>query len=79
MGDPQVRANWPKFIVSCAKRLKNADGAPFADALSPELRREIREAGRLTWQDAQFRDLIKNIGLQDYWRRSGIVPDFQSR
>ena len=54
MGEAQVRGNWPKFIVRCTKRHKGADGTAIADVLSADLRREIREAGRLTWQGAHL-------------------------
>jgi hypothetical protein len=78
MGDPQVRANWPKFIVRCAKRLKDAKEIPIVDALSSELRSEIREAGRLTWQDAhllmdlaeQIRERFGAAGARTFWRAS---------
>jgi predicted Zn-dependent protease len=32
---------------------------------------------RLAWQDEQFAELIRKIGLEDYWRRSGVSPDFR--
>jgi hypothetical protein len=78
MGDSQVRANWPKFVVSCTKRLKTAEGAPIVDALSAELRREIREAGRLTWQDAHLltglaEQIHRRFGVDEaraFWRGS---------
>jgi hypothetical protein len=78
MGDPQIRANWPKFVVSCAKRLKSVEGTAIVDALSAELRREIREAGRLTWQDARLlMGLAEQIhrrfgaaGARAFWRGS---------
>ena len=31
------------------------------------------------WADPQFARLLKRIGLEDYWRRSGTVPDFRRR
>ncbi|MEO8453707.1 MAG: hypothetical protein ABI454_00970 [Sphingomicrobium sp.] len=34
---------------------------------------------RLAWQDAQFAQLIEEVGLEDYWRGSGVVPDFRRR
>lgn len=29
------------------------------------------------WRDEQFAQLIGKIGLEDYWRRSSVVPDFR--
>src|SRR4051812_31723109 len=54
MGESQVRANWPKFVVRSAKHHHDASGAPIANVLSDDLRRRIREAGRLSWEDAQL-------------------------
>jgi tetratricopeptide (TPR) repeat protein len=34
---------------------------------------------RPTWRDEQFAQLVSKIGLEDYWRRSGVVPDFRIR
>jgi hypothetical protein len=78
MGEAQVRGNWPKFVVYCAKRFKDAKGAPLIDVVPSELRREIREAGRLGWHDARLlmdlADLICDAcgadGTRAFWRGS---------
>jgi hypothetical protein len=78
MADAQVRANWPKFIIRCAKRLVDPNGVPVVDAVPAELRREIREAGRLAWEDARLlMDLAEQIrekcgapAARAFWRAS---------
>ena|SRR5579859_4285462 len=78
MEDAEVRAHWPKFIVRTAKEIRDPKGAPVIDSISPDLRREIREAGRLTWQDARMlTDLAEQIregcgadGAVGFWRES---------
>jgi len=32
---------------------------------------------RPVWSDARFAPLLQRIGLEDYWRQSGTVPDFR--
>ena len=32
---------------------------------------------RSLWRDARFSELLERIGLEGYWRQSGIVPDFR--
>jgi hypothetical protein len=34
---------------------------------------------RAAWADARFAILLRRIGLEDYWRQSGTVPDFRRR
>jgi hypothetical protein len=29
------------------------------------------------WRDPRFGELVQRIGLEDYWRQSGSVPDFR--
>jgi hypothetical protein len=78
MAESQVRANWPKFVVHCAKRLKDAKGAPLVDVIRADMRKAIREVGRLSWQDARlFTDLTELIreacggdGARAFWRSS---------
>src|SRR5258705_11485217 len=61
MAEAEVRAHWPKFIVRTAKHIRDPKGAAVVDAISPDLRREIREAGRLSWQDAS---MLTNLAEQ---------------
>src|SRR5260370_35566490 len=78
MDEGGVRAHWPKFIVRTAKQIRDPQGAPVIEAISPDLRREIREAGRLTWQNARMlTDLAEQIlqgcgadGAVGFWRES---------
>ena len=42
---------------------------------SPLFLPPMREA----WKDARFNGLLQRIGLEDYWRASGTVPDFRRR
>ena len=78
MDEAGVRAHWPKFIVRTAKQIRDPRGAPVIDAISPDLRRAIREAGRLTWQNARMlTDLAEQIrqgcgadGAVGFWRES---------
>jgi len=49
---------------------------PAGDAdrqTSPLFLPPMREA----WKDGRFNRLLQRIGLEDYWRRSGTVPDFR--
>ena len=32
---------------------------------------------RTLWQDKRFAALLQRIGIEDYWRRSGTMPDFR--
>jgi hypothetical protein len=76
MAEAQIRANWPKFVVHCAKRHPDAKGALLVDVVPKDMRREIREAGRLSWVDARFlMDLAELIlqacgadGARAFWR-----------
>jgi hypothetical protein len=78
MAEAQVRANWPKFVVYCSKRFKDAKGAPLVDVIPGDMRRQIREVGRLSWQDARWlMDLAELIcqacgaeGARAFWRSS---------
>jgi hypothetical protein len=75
---PQIRANWPKFVVRCTKHFRDPSGLPVADSIPTELRREIREAGRLTWQDARvlmdlaevIRQVCGSTEARAFWRMS---------
>jgi hypothetical protein len=29
------------------------------------------------WPDPRFTRLLQRIGLEDYWRQSGTIPDFR--
>jgi hypothetical protein len=62
MEEPQVRANWTKFVLHCAKRA-DANGMCIADSIPDALRREIRESGRLAWQDIRIlAELLEAVG-----------------
>jgi hypothetical protein len=32
---------------------------------------------RSIWQDQKFAQLVGKIGLDEYWRQSGVIPDFR--
>jgi tetratricopeptide (TPR) repeat protein len=32
---------------------------------------------KIAWPDPRFAQLLQRIGLEDYWRRTGTVPDFR--
>jgi hypothetical protein len=32
---------------------------------------------RSAWHDTRFAQLVRRIGLEDYWHRSAVVPDFR--
>ena len=34
---------------------------------------------KAVWPDPRFTQLLQRIGLEDYWRQSGTVPDFRRR
>jgi tetratricopeptide (TPR) repeat protein len=34
---------------------------------------------KAAWTDPRFAQLLERIGLEDYWRQSGTVPDFRRR
>jgi hypothetical protein len=34
---------------------------------------------KAAWTDGRFGSLLQRIGLEDYWRKSGTVPDFRRR
>jgi len=78
MAEAEVRAHWPKFIVRTAKHIRDPKGGPVVDVIAPELRSGIREAGRLSWQDArmltelaeQIRQGCGSDGAIGFWRAS---------
>src|SRR5260221_3205829 len=78
MAEAEVRAHWPKFIVRTAKHIRDPKGGPVVDVTAPELRSGIREAGRLSWQDARMlTELAEQIrqgcgadGAVGFWRES---------
>ena len=75
---PQLRANWAKFTVRCAKRAPQPLQAALLGAIPSELRAEIREAGPLDWLPARvFVELCEAIrtgagaaGACAFWRQS---------
>jgi hypothetical protein len=75
---PQVRANWAKFTIRCAKRAAEPVRATLLSAIPPELRAEIRETGPLEWLPARvFVELCEAIrtgagaaGARAFWRQS---------
>jgi hypothetical protein len=34
---------------------------------------------KAAWRDRSFARLLQRIGLEDYWRQTGTVPDFRRR
>ena len=59
-------------------------GAGKWKGVAPPAGDEDRQTGplfqppmRSAWSDVRFSALLKRIGLEDYWRRSGTVPDFR--
>lgn len=78
MTDPQVRSNWPKFVLRWTKRLNGPNGAPIVDAVPSDLRREIREVPRFTWYDARLLTDLTDVvhracgsaGARAFWRAS---------
>lgn len=75
---PQLRANWAKFTVRCAKRAAPPLQAALLGSIPAELRAEIREAGPLDWLPARvFVELCEAIragvgapGARSFWRQS---------
>lgn len=75
---PQLRANWAKFTVRCAKRAAQPLQAALLDAIPAALREEIRDAGPLDWLPARvFVELCEAIrvgagvpGARAFWRQS---------
>jgi hypothetical protein len=78
VGSPQLRANWAKFTIRCAKRAAPPLQTALLDSISNELRAEIREAGPLDWLPARvFVELCEAIrggagspGARAFWRQS---------
>lgn len=78
MSLPQLRANWAKFTVRCAKRADEPLRGALLAAIPSELRAEIREAGPLEWLPARvFVELCETIrvgagpsGARVFWRQS---------
>jgi len=58
-------------------RGKWASAAPPAGDADRITNRLFQPPMRRLWPDARFAELLKPIGLADYWRRSGTVPDFR--
>ena len=59
-------------------------GAGKWKGVAPPAGDEDRQTGplfqppmRAVWSDVRFSALLKRIGLENYWRRSGTVPDFR--
>jgi hypothetical protein len=75
---PQVRANWAKFTIRCAKRAPEPLRGTLLSAIPAELRAEIREVGPLDWLPARvFVELCEVIragagaaGARAFWRQS---------
>lgn len=78
MTAPQVRANWMKFIIHCAKELDEPSRSRILSAIPEDARREIRSSGRLEWIPAitfvRLADAIVDgvgpAGARAFWRRS---------
>ena len=51
------------------------EGGDQDRATSPLFQPPMKSA----WTDRRFGQLVWSIGLEDYWRRSGTVPDFRRR
>jgi len=34
---------------------------------------------KAAWSDARFGELLRRVGLEEYWRQSGTIPDFRRR
>jgi len=77
MTEPQVRASWTKFVLHCAKR-SDKNGVRIADAIPSGLQHEIRESGRLAWQDIRVLTELFEVlgrtcgsaGSRRFWRAS---------
>jgi hypothetical protein len=75
---PQLRANWSKFTIRCAKRAPEPLKSQLLAAIPADLRAEIREAGPLEWIHARlFVELCEAIrlgagpaGARAFWRQS---------
>ena len=78
MSLPQVRANWAKFTMRCAKRAPEPLRQQLLSAIPAELRAEIRAPGPLEWLPARvFVELCEAIrmgagaaGARAFWRQS---------
>jgi hypothetical protein len=75
---PQMRANWAKFTVRCAKRAPEPLRGAILATIPEALRAEIREAGGLEWIPARvWAELCEAIrlgagpaGARQFWRQS---------
>lgn len=75
---PQMRANWCKFTVRCAKRAPEPLRSALLAAIPDALRAEIREASALDWVPARlWVELCEAIrvgagamGARGFWRQS---------
>jgi hypothetical protein len=75
---PQMRANWAKFTVRCAKRAPEPLRGALLAAIPAALRTEIREASALDWLPARaWVELCEAIrigadvaGARSFWRQS---------
>jgi len=74
---PCFRAAWPKFTLATLKRYPHDDRARIIEAITPDLRDEIRAPASLAWQDAavfmQLCGQISSCGetiAQAFWRYS---------
>jgi hypothetical protein len=75
---PQLRANWSKFTVRCAKRAPEPLRSELLAGIPASLRAEIREATPLEWIPARvFVELCEAIrlgvgpvGARSFWRQS---------
>jgi hypothetical protein len=75
---PQMRANWAKFTVRCAKRTAEPLRSSLLAAIPEALRAEIREAGSLEWIPARiWAELCEairlgagSVGARTFWRQS---------
>lgn len=77
-GEPQVRASWLKYTVRSAKRYAAPHGQRVLDAIGPELRAQVREAGSLSFLPAErfiavcnaVRDALQIEGARSFWQKS---------
>jgi hypothetical protein len=75
---PQLRANWSKFTIRCAKRAPEPLRSALLAAIPEALRAEIRETSSLEWIPARiFVELCEAIrlgvgpmGARTFWRQS---------
>ena len=62
------------YYFDAGKWAKVAPAAGDADRITQPL---FLPPMKAAWADPRFARLVQRIGLEDYWRRSGIVPDFR--